>query len=364
MQDLRKFYIDGRWVEPVVPRTLDVINPADEKPLAGFPDTLAAMWQRSLKTPLTPEEFQAERLRRKTENQNNLTLIADFTGAGDVHTAKIHLAYGWQDATFEDYQRVLIEAKISTMNDYHGNNSQLRRSVMNEKDWFYAIKACPSFREARDVLKQMETAGHRLNAFAYSYVLDRAKRDHQRKDGWALFDYFFDEGGKIDEALYTAAMGVSPDSKTALDVFDAMREAMAEQGEVPGERAYNMAISEQDNNFAVALSLFHEMKRKGVAVSRYTVYALFDACQSFANAVTVMMEARRSDVEINDASFVEELCNSTRYPELNDWNIKQWQAEGLSHHDVIVRLVDSISGDPFRSDALEVLRRKPTPPPS
>ena len=34
MQDLRKFYIDGRWVDPVAPRTLDVINPADEKPFA------------------------------------------------------------------------------------------------------------------------------------------------------------------------------------------------------------------------------------------------------------------------------------------------------------------------------------------
>jgi aldehyde dehydrogenase (NAD+) len=34
MKDLRKFYIDGRWVDPVTPRTLDVINPADEKPFA------------------------------------------------------------------------------------------------------------------------------------------------------------------------------------------------------------------------------------------------------------------------------------------------------------------------------------------
>ena len=34
MEDLRKFYIDGRWVDPVTPRTLEVINPADEKPFA------------------------------------------------------------------------------------------------------------------------------------------------------------------------------------------------------------------------------------------------------------------------------------------------------------------------------------------
>jgi aldehyde dehydrogenase (NAD+) len=34
MTDTRKFYIDGRWVDPVEPRTLDVINPATEEAFA------------------------------------------------------------------------------------------------------------------------------------------------------------------------------------------------------------------------------------------------------------------------------------------------------------------------------------------
>jgi aldehyde dehydrogenase (NAD+) len=34
MTDTRKFYIDGRWVEPVAPRTLEVINPATEEAFA------------------------------------------------------------------------------------------------------------------------------------------------------------------------------------------------------------------------------------------------------------------------------------------------------------------------------------------
>jgi aldehyde dehydrogenase (NAD+) len=34
MTDTRKFYIDGRWVDPVAPRTLDVINPATEEAFA------------------------------------------------------------------------------------------------------------------------------------------------------------------------------------------------------------------------------------------------------------------------------------------------------------------------------------------
>ena len=72
-----------------IPQRLKAI-PVDEKPSPAFPDSIAAIWQRALKTPLTAEEYQAERQRRKTENQNNLTLIADFTPDNNLGTG------GWQ----------------------------------------------------------------------------------------------------------------------------------------------------------------------------------------------------------------------------------------------------------------------------
>ena len=34
MLERLKFYIDGKWVDPVTPKTLDVINPANEEPIA------------------------------------------------------------------------------------------------------------------------------------------------------------------------------------------------------------------------------------------------------------------------------------------------------------------------------------------
>jgi aldehyde dehydrogenase (NAD+) len=33
MQKRLQFYIDGKWVDPATPRTLDVINPATEEPI-------------------------------------------------------------------------------------------------------------------------------------------------------------------------------------------------------------------------------------------------------------------------------------------------------------------------------------------
>ena len=34
MQEYLKFYIDGEWVDPISPSTLEVINPANEQPFA------------------------------------------------------------------------------------------------------------------------------------------------------------------------------------------------------------------------------------------------------------------------------------------------------------------------------------------
>ncbi|MFZ1991853.1 MAG: aldehyde dehydrogenase family protein, partial [Alphaproteobacteria bacterium] len=34
MKDYLKFYINGQWVDPMTPRTLDVENPATEEPFA------------------------------------------------------------------------------------------------------------------------------------------------------------------------------------------------------------------------------------------------------------------------------------------------------------------------------------------
>jgi hypothetical protein len=45
----------------------------------AFPATLAEFWKRSLNSPVTGEEFAAERERRISANRTNLTLLADFT---------------------------------------------------------------------------------------------------------------------------------------------------------------------------------------------------------------------------------------------------------------------------------------------
>ena len=49
MQDRLKFYIDGQWVDPVQPKTLDVINPATEEPIGRISLGSAADVDRAVK---------------------------------------------------------------------------------------------------------------------------------------------------------------------------------------------------------------------------------------------------------------------------------------------------------------------------
>ena len=83
MRDYTKFYIDGAWVDPVTPKTAEVINPATEAPSGtislGSPadvDKAVAAARRAFATWSATsvkdrldilEAIQAEYLRRETE---------------------------------------------------------------------------------------------------------------------------------------------------------------------------------------------------------------------------------------------------------------------------------------------------------
>jgi aldehyde dehydrogenase (NAD+) len=49
MQDCLKFYIDGNWVDPVTPQSVDVINPASEAAVGRVAMGSAADVDRAVK---------------------------------------------------------------------------------------------------------------------------------------------------------------------------------------------------------------------------------------------------------------------------------------------------------------------------
>jgi aldehyde dehydrogenase (NAD+) len=112
MTDTRKFYIDGRWVDPVAPRTLEVINPATEEAFAtisigaaGDVDKAVAAARKAFESySLTTREERLALLRRivevYTKHQDQVAEIITkemgaplwFSKAAQARTGLGHLA--------------------------------------------------------------------------------------------------------------------------------------------------------------------------------------------------------------------------------------------------------------------------------
>ena len=73
MQDRLKFYIDGQWVDPIQPKTLDVINPATEQPIGRISLGSAADVDRAVKAARAAFETFS-----RTKKEERLALLSDI----------------------------------------------------------------------------------------------------------------------------------------------------------------------------------------------------------------------------------------------------------------------------------------------
>ncbi len=149
----------------------------EERPSKAFPENLTALWQRSLKTALTAEEFQAERLRRKTENQNNLTLIADFTG-GDAKTG----TGGWQWEGAGMQHGLVRDGELIVAEE--GDNAI--SSILPAGRWSHVWSSrlagalrSPLFTQSPPVTFSIQSAGAQHSG--YSFIVDGAIHSERMK---------------------------------------------------------------------------------------------------------------------------------------------------------------------------------------
>src|SRR5262245_12397103 len=73
MQDRLKFYIDGQWVDPIQPKTLEVINPATEQPVGRISLGSAADVDRAVKAARAAFETFS-----RTKKEERLALLSDI----------------------------------------------------------------------------------------------------------------------------------------------------------------------------------------------------------------------------------------------------------------------------------------------
>ena len=73
MQDRLKFYIDGQWVDPIQPKTLEVINPATEQPIGRISLGSAADVDRAVKAARAAFETFS-----RTKKEERIALLSDI----------------------------------------------------------------------------------------------------------------------------------------------------------------------------------------------------------------------------------------------------------------------------------------------
>ncbi len=141
--------------------------PADEKPNANFPASIAEYWKRSLKTPLTPEEFAKERERRIAANQNHLKLLADFTRE-EGHP-------GWRWDGFGMKHGLVSSGEIVITDDGDAALQHLLPAGRFSHTWSQRLAGSlqsPAFDPTNPVTFSMEAAAGKFASL--SFIVDRA----------------------------------------------------------------------------------------------------------------------------------------------------------------------------------------------
>ena len=84
MKDHLEFYIDGQWVPPVIPKTLEVINPATEEPVARISIGSAADVHKAVAAARKAFESFS-----RTSREERIALLQKIAAAYQAHIAEI-----------------------------------------------------------------------------------------------------------------------------------------------------------------------------------------------------------------------------------------------------------------------------------
>lgn len=265
---------------------------------------------------------------------------ADFTGATDIHTAKIQKATNWRNATFTTDQLILIEARMSEL-------AERARAHLEPPQWVALIRDAKDYRDATALLAEMDQTEHVFNKFAYSAAMNKARSAEECEHARALFRTFLNSGGEPDLPMFTTAAGICDDSSQARSIL-----AAAEQFDLdPDNYLYNKVISRQDE-FRVAMHYFGEMVDRGVTINAFTGYALLDACENLAHAMTVLMKMHEHGVDVFTIDFITDIAGRTARPEITIRNAFNLMRDGCNERAIMRHILDAVLLDPFRQTVL------------
>lgn len=140
---------------------------ADGQPAGTFPGTLVEFWKRSLTSPVTAEEFFAERQRRIEANASQLTVLADFSREDG--------AAGWRWDGFGMKHGLVADGEIVVASEGDAAVLHVLPAGRYSHVWsprLAGLLQSPQLDPTNPITFSLEVAAG--NFAAYTFVIDRA----------------------------------------------------------------------------------------------------------------------------------------------------------------------------------------------
>ncbi len=302
MSNELKFYIDGAWVDPIAPRTLDVINPATEEPVARISLGSAADVDRAVKA--ARAAFPAYSHSPKAERLALLQRIVDAYKAryDDIARAislemgaPVTLATKAQAATGIGH----LNQMIAVLTDYEFEQKQGRTLIVREPigvcgfitPWNWPInqimcKVAPALAAGCTmVLKPSEIAP--LNAIIFAEVLHAAGVPR------GVFNLVNGDGPTVGQAI-AAHPGVdlvsfTGSTRAGILVAKAAADTVKRVHQELGGKSANIVLPDADLKKAVADGVRNCFRNSGQSCNAPT--RMFVHAEQHDDAVAVAREA-------------------------------------------------------------------------
>ena len=276
MQERLQFYIDGKWVDPVTPKTIDVINPANEEPFARVSlgskadvDKAVAAARRAFESysRTTREERLALLEKIIAVYKGKLQAIAE--AISQEMGAPLWLAKAAQAATglghLNEAVKILKDYKFEEM---HGSTAIVKEPVgvcgfITPWNWpinQIACKVAPALAAGCTViLKPSEVAP--MNAMLFADVL------HEAGVPPGVFNLVNGDGPTVGEAMSSHPgidmMSFTGSTRAGVAVAKAAADTVKRVAQELGGKSANIVLDDADLTKAVSTGVMSMMLNSG-----------------------------------------------------------------------------------------------------
>ncbi|MBI3675799.1 MAG: aldehyde dehydrogenase family protein [Proteobacteria bacterium] len=276
MQDKLKFYIDGKWVDPVTPKTLEVINPANEEPFARISlgskadvDKAVAAARRAFETfSRTTKEERLALMQKIVEVYQKhygeiVEAISTEMGAPLGLSKNAQAAMGI--AHFSQAMKVLKEFKFETV---EGTTAIVREPVgvvgmITPWNWpinQIACKVAPAIAAGCTmILKPSEIAP--MNAMLFAQVMDEAGVPP------GVFNLINGDGPTVGEAMSSHPgidmMSFTGSTRAGVAVAKASADTVKRVAQELGGKSANIILEDADLQKAVVGGVMNMFSNSG-----------------------------------------------------------------------------------------------------